>query len=141
MVAHRRHVIALLIAAPTIGMVPAGAQGRFPPDRFTNLQVLSKTATAGEVVATMKEFSRGLGVRCQYCHVGREGLPLEQFDFVSDDNARKGTARRMMQLVQFINAQLQQGAPQGSAPRVTCFTCHRGAEHPVHSPEAVKPGD
>lgn len=114
MVADRCHGMTLLIAVLTIGMVPAGAQGRFPPDRFTNLQVLPKTATAGEVVATMKAFSRALGVRCQYCHIGREGLPLEQFDFVSDDNARKATARRMMQLVQVVNTQLQQGAPPGS---------------------------
>ncbi|MEW6320507.1 MAG: c-type cytochrome [Acidobacteriota bacterium] len=133
-----------LLAGASIAWVvastpPALAQGKFPPDAFTNLQVLPKTSTAGDVIGAMKEFSRALGVRCQHCHVGREGLPLDQFNFVSDENEKKGTARVMMRLVQSINLQLRTDTGREPAPRVTCYTCHRGAEHPVHSPEAIKP--
>jgi hypothetical protein len=116
----------------TLIPLPSFAQATFPPSSFKNLQVLPKDATAGDVVGTMKTFAGSLGVRCQFCHVGQEGMPLEQFDFVSDELAQKKTARVMMRLVQDINKQIDAALPP-SAPgaRVTCFTCHRGAQKPL----------
>lgn len=29
----------------------------------------------------MRNITGALGVRCQFCHVGEEGMPLERFDF------------------------------------------------------------
>lgn len=111
---------------------PAIAQGTFPPTSFKNLQVLPKTATAGDVVGTMKTFAGSLGVRCQFCHVGQEGMPLEQFDFASDEPAHKKTARAMMRLVQDINKQIDALLPPAApGARVTCFTCHRGSQTPL----------
>jgi len=112
---------------------PAFAQGKFPPASFQNLQVLPKDATAGVVVNTMKQFANNLGVRCQFCHVGKEGLPLEQFDFVSDTIPQKTTARAMMRLTADINRQLDAAMPRAadSSPRVTCITCHRGSSKPT----------
>ena len=118
---------------------PVHAQGGFPPSTFANLQVLPAATPPGEVIATMKAFTQALGVRCQFCHVGREGMPLDQFDFVSDDNAHKRTARTMMRMVQRVNADLGAALPAGAEARVTCYTCHRGAQHPVAAPDAVKP--
>lgn len=118
------------------GAVPAVGQRAFPPDALTNLQVLPADTPPREIVPMMRGFSQGLGVRCQFCHVGREGQPLDQFDFASDAVAAKQTARAMMRLVRSINDELAKTQPQ--AARVTCFTCHRGAEHPVHAP--AKPG-
>ena len=111
---------------------PAVAQATFPPSAFKNLQVLPKDATAGIVVATMKGFANNLGVRCQFCHIGEEGLPLEQFDFVSDEKAAKRTARVMMRLASDINRQLDAALPQPaeSEPRVGCITCPRGKAKP-----------
>ena len=58
-----RHVIALAVACSMFG--PAlRAQGKFPPDSFTNLKVLPKTIGKQELVATMRGFALGLGVRC-----------------------------------------------------------------------------
>lgn len=113
--------------------IPAGAQGPFPPKSFQNLQVLPKDATAAVVVGTMKGFANNLGVRCQYCHQGEEGLPLEQFDFVSDEKPAKQAARAMMRLTQDINRQLDAAMPPppGIAARVTCITCHRGKPIPT----------
>jgi len=75
--------IVLLVPAPSF------AQNTFPPASFRNLQVLPKDSPARVVVGTMKGFANNLGVRCQFCHVGKEGLPLEEFDFVSDESRRR----------------------------------------------------
>ena len=115
----------------------APAQATFPPSSFQNLQVLPKDASARVIVATMKGFANNLGVRCQFCHIGEEGLPLEQFDFVSDEKATKRAARAMMRLTNDINRQLD-GAlppPAGAEARVTCMTCHRGKSKPTNLKE------
>ena len=113
------------------------AQGAFPPSSFKNLQVLPKDSGPGVVVGTMKGFANNLGVRCQFCHVGKEGLPLEQFDFVSDEIPQKKTARVMMRLTADINKQLDAAVPRatGAEARVTCITCHRGKSTPTNTKE------
>jgi hypothetical protein len=85
----------------------------------------------------MKGFANNLGVRCQFCHVGKEGLPLEEFDFISDAIAQKTTARAMMRLTADINKQLDAALPRASSaePRVTCLTCHRGRSTPTTAKE------
>jgi hypothetical protein len=128
------------LIAMAIGWVfpsAAGAQSTFPPPSFQNLQVLPKDASARVVVAAMKGFANNLGVRCQFCHIGEEGLPLEQFDFVSDDKATKKTARAMMRLTNDINRQLDASIPPaaGAEARVTCMTCHRGKSKPTNLKE------
>ena len=125
--------LALLLAAG-LCQAPAGAQGTFPPSSFKNLQVLPRDATARVVVGTMKGFANNLGVRCQFCHIGEEGLPLEQFDFVSDEKAAKRIARAMMRLTSDINRQLDAAVPRpaDSEPRVMCITCHRGKSKPTN---------
>ena len=126
-------IVALVVA----GVMPSFAQNTFPPASFKNLQVLAKDAPARVVVGTMKGFANNLGVRCQFCHVGKEGLPLEEFDFVSDDIAQKKTARIMMRLTDDINKQLDAAAPRaaGAEARVTCMTCHRGKSTPTNTKE------
>jgi len=110
------------------------AQNTFPPKSFVNLQVLPRDASAATVVGTMKSFANNLGVRCQFCHVGEEGLPLEEFDFVSDIKPTKNVARVMMRLTREINAQLDTAlAPAGGGgTRVSCMTCHRGKPKPTN---------
>jgi hypothetical protein len=120
-------------ALVTLLASPVLAQGTFPPSSFKNLQVMPKDSPAGAVINTMKGFAMGLGVRCQFCHVGKEGLPLDQFDFVSDTVPQKVTARAMMRLTADINKQLDAAIPRaaGTDPRVTCITCHRGSSTPT----------
>ena len=129
--------IGVVVVLAAIVAAPLSAQGTFPPASFKNLQVLPKDATARVVVTTMKGFANNLGVRCQFCHVGKEGLPLEEFDFVSDVIAQKNTARAMMRLTADINKQLDAAMPRASAaePRVTCITCHRGRSTPTATKE------
>jgi hypothetical protein len=129
-----RRLVCLLMCVAAAS--PALGQGTFPPASFKNLQVLPKDSNARVVVGTMKGFANNLGVRCQFCHVGKEGLPLEAFDFVSDEIPQKKTARIMMRLTDDINRQLDAAVPRasGAEARVTCLTCHRGKSTPAKEP-------
>lgn len=144
-----RHVLAvlgrpaLLLLVSTLVVAPAlraQAQRRFPPDSLVNLQVLPKNMPVTQVIGTMRNFAGALGVRCQHCHVGEEGMPLERFDFVSDEKRTKSVARQMMRMTQEINRRLDT-LPGRTSPglAVQCVTCHRGVARPV--PLATLVGD
>ncbi len=108
------------------------AQGKFPPDSFTNLKVLPKNIGKQELVSTMRGFALGLGVRCTYCHVGREGAPLDSLKFASDDKRTKRAARVMIDMVNHINEEHLADVPDRPEPHVVvkCETCHRGVARP-----------
>ena len=101
------------------------------PQKFTNLQVLPKNISRGDLVATMKGFTSALGVRCEHCHVG-EGDDLSKFDFASDAKPTKKVARTMVHMVEHINAEHLKGiGDPARQPKVTCFTCHQGTKTPA----------
>jgi Photosynthetic reaction centre cytochrome C subunit len=136
-------MLAVAVAA-SVGGAVAFAQQWTPPTP-KNLQVLPKDTPPRAVVATMRSFAQGLGVRCQYCHVFKGTNPddLATFDFASDEKEHKKTARVMLSMVMGINehlASVGDPAPAGEL-KVTCYTCHRGEEHPLTKrPEpAAKP--
>jgi tetratricopeptide (TPR) repeat protein len=80
----------------------------------------------------MRNFTSALGVRCQFCHVGREGQPLAEFDFASDQKRNKLVARQMMRMVAEINQRLDTIPERGKPPvTATCMTCHRGVSRPI----------
>jgi photosynthetic reaction center cytochrome c subunit len=127
--------LALLCAAP--------ASAQFPmdqiPDEFTNLELLPKDISKEQLVKVMQAFTKGLGVRCHYCHVGEEGAALSTFDFASDEKNHKKIARLMVQMVTDINERHlpklehiahQHDGEKHEAPRVECITCHRGETKP-----------
>ena len=110
----------------------AQAAGRFPPDSLVNVKVFPRTTPVIEVVGAMRNFAFGLGVRCQFCHVGEEGMPLERFDFASDEKRTKLVARQMMRMVQEINRRLDTIPGRATnGLQVTCATCHRGVSKPL----------
>lgn len=110
----------------------AGAQGPFPPTKLENLKVFPKDIPVRALLDTMGSFTRALGVRCQYCHVGNEGEPLSSFNFVSDDKPTKNKAREMLRMVGAINGEyLTKLAERRTPPiNVSCMTCHRGVAEP-----------
>jgi hypothetical protein len=124
-------VVAIAIALGP-GALASQASGKWPPDSLVNVQVFPKTTPVMDVVGAMRNFAFGLGVRCQYCHVGEEGMPLERFDFPSDEKRTKLVARQMMRMVQEINRRLDT-IPGRTAPglEVSCVTCHRGVNKPT----------
>jgi hypothetical protein len=132
-----RRLCSLLVAAClTVSGVTVAAQAKFPPDKFVNLHVIPRDAAPDVVITAMKNFTRALGVRCDFCHVGKDGMALDTFDFVADSKPQKNTARMMMRMAGEINAQLAKMAPPAPAEgqQVTCYTCHRGQTRPQHAP-------
>ena len=117
-----------LLAGPDRG----SAQGRFPTDSFKNLKVLPKTIDQRTLLNTMRGFTQALGVRCVYCHVGREEQPLDSVNFASDDKRPKRVARVMMHMVMHINEEHLAEVTDRPKPlvEVRCATCHRGVARP-----------
>lgn len=114
------------------GMLAAQASGRFPPDSLINTQVIPRSTPVIQVIGMMRNFAGDLGVRCQFCHVGEEGIPLERFDFATDQKRTKLVARQMMRMLEEINRRVDT-LPGRTAPglRVTCRTCHHGISRPM----------
>ena len=125
-----RTVPAIPLVLLLLGAAPLGAQ--FPPTRTRNLQVLPKDIPIRALIDTMRGFTRALGVRCTYCHVGEEGQPLDSFDFAADTKEAKLKARVMLGMVEHINGEHLDELPSRREPRiaVTCATCHRGVAQP-----------
>lgn len=123
-------VVLLPLAALTLLATSGSAQ--FPPDSFTNLKVLPRDINRDTLVAMMAGFTRALGVRCTYCHVGEENRPLSTYNFASDDKPTKRTARVMLQMVHHINEEHLADVEKRVQPplRVECATCHRGTTTP-----------
>jgi tetratricopeptide (TPR) repeat protein len=128
----RRAPSCALAAALILAAAPLRAQGRFPPDSLVNLKFFPKNTPVRQLIDTMRFFTFALGVRCQYCHVGQEGMPLDSFNFRSDDKRTKRTARVMLDMVHHINTEHLAQVPERPVPnvQVTCFTCHRGVPRP-----------
>jgi hypothetical protein len=130
-----RHAgLTVLLAIIALGAPgsPAAAQGKFPPDSFKNLKVLPKNISQRALIDTMRGFALALGVRCVYCHVGKEGQPLDSVNFRSDDKRTKRAARVMMHMVMHINEEHLLDVPDRPKPVVVvrCATCHRGVSRP-----------
>lgn len=123
-----------LAGALALWLAPAAVRGQIP-EEFTNLQVLPEDIARGDLVATMRGFSLGLGVRCSYCHVGEDGQPFSEYDFAADDRPEKRKARFMLEMVHYLNGErlpgLAEVADRVDPPlRVECVTCHRGLAVP-----------
>ena len=86
----------------------------------------------------MRGFTRALGVRCQFCHVGEPGTDFLEWDFASDAKPNKGVAREMMRMSWAINHETLPAIDGLANPdrewRVTCWTCHRGETVPATAP-------
>lgn len=88
-----------------------------------NLQVLEFDSLA-ELQTYMKTTADSMGVTCNYCH--------DLSDFSKDpDDKHKVEARKFMRMVKSIN----ETTLKDYEKKVTCFTCHRGREHPVTTQE------
>ena len=125
-----------VLAGVLVLAAAAGVRAQLP-QKYTNLQVLPKDIPPPQLVATMKSFAQGLGVRCEHCHVG-EGNDLSKFDFAADTKPAKATARKMIRMTAVLNAEVGTIVPPAAdaagAARMTCFTCHRGAAKPLTAP-------
>jgi tetratricopeptide (TPR) repeat protein len=102
------------------------------PEKGKNFQVFPKDFPAKKLSAVMKGFTRALGVRCTYCHVGQEGKPLSTYDFASDEKPNKTRAREMYRMLGDINDHLKKIEPSGDKRvNMWCQTCHQGRSRPL----------
>jgi tetratricopeptide (TPR) repeat protein len=103
------------------------------PERFQNLQVLPKGIARDSLVQIMRGFSFALGVRCQHCHSGGDGVSFAGVVFDSDDKPAKVKARFMLRMVDSLNRNVLAALPGRSDPPIAiqCVTCHRGLPRPT----------
>lgn len=122
------------MSVATAALILAGSAGgvaaQFPKPE--NLQVLPKDIAIDSLTQIMRGFSFALGVRCQYCHVGGDGVSFEGVVFKSDEKPAKRKARHMLRMVDQINTQLLANLESKADPpvNVQCVTCHRGSALP-----------
>ena len=92
---------------------------------FRNVQVL-KGMPIDTFFDAMGMFAASMGDDCTYCHSKEAVFRHEAF---GDPTPRIQKARQMIVMMQTLNKTYF-----GGAPRVTCFTCHRGNYQPVNAP-------
>lgn len=121
-------IILVLLARPLAAQIP---------EKFENLKVLPKDIPREQLLATMRAFSLGLGVRCEYCHEENAAAAAApgggpNLNFKADTKPTKETARFMLRMVRTINDSLLSQLTRRSDPpvRVQCVTCHRGSPLP-----------
>lgn len=87
-----------------------------------NIKVLNDLPDS-QLIPMMNLMAGSLGVRCNFCHVNKNG----QWDYPNDEKPEKGTAREMIAMTLNINKTTFKGNNE-----VSCYTCHRGATHPTN---------
>jgi thioredoxin reductase len=135
---------ALPLAAQTAAPAPSGqAKQHHQIPKPTNLQVLPKDISGRELIATMRGYSRALGVECEFCHA--EDPQTNRLNFASDAKPDKTIARTMIRMTTEINAKYLSTVndPDATAAEktVTCGTCHRGRSMPAPFAAAAATGE
>ncbi len=118
--------------SPVLALLLATAAGAAPPEKPKNLRYFPKTIARDALIQRMREFSFALGVRCQHCHAGGDGVSFDGVNFSSDAKPAKVTAREMLRLVDTLNDKLLARLPARQQPpvKMECVFCHRGLPVP-----------
>ena len=130
---HRMTVRSLVVGVISAFVMMASRAAAQIPDKFENLQYFPKDIPRDTLINVMRGFSFALGVRCQHCHAGGDGVSFEGVKFASDEKAAKRNARFMLRMVDSLNAHAFNALPERSNPpvRLECTTCHRGSPYPT----------
>jgi hypothetical protein len=83
-----------------------------------------------QLIPVMNYIAASMGRRCNFCHVNNNG----QWDYASDEKQEKNTAREMIKMTLDLNKTSFKGNLE-----VSCYTCHRGADHPASIPTLPLP--
>ncbi|MGA2145324.1 MAG: c-type cytochrome [Bryobacteraceae bacterium] len=118
-----RYALAAALLVASIPLAQA-ADPKTAEEVYKNIVQLKGTP-ADQIMPAMQFISVSLGVQCNFCHV--------QGDFASDDKPAKKTAREMMAMQAMIDKPSFNGRQQ-----VTCYSCHRGVEHPASVPAVLE---
>lgn len=127
-----RRVLAVIVLATCVSM----ADGRAVHGQeraLENLQFFPEDLPRDSLIQVMRGFSFALGVRCQYCHVGGDGVSFEGVDFASDEDPDKRKARFMLRMVETLNHGMLPLMADRDEPAIElgCKSCHRGSPRPA----------
>lgn len=122
--------VATAVSLSAVASAEAGqtapAQGPLVTENwFKNIQVL-KGVPVDTFLDAMGMFAASMGDDCTYCHSKDAVSNRDAFAVTTPRILR---ARQMIVMMRTINNNYF-----GGAPRVTCFTCHRGAYLPANAP-------
>jgi photosynthetic reaction center cytochrome c subunit len=118
-------VACVLTAALASGQAKSEQKPQMAEEVFKNVQVL-KGIPVGEFMSTMGFFSAALGMSCEDCHAANDS---KWENYAVDTSEKKRTARRMIAMMNVINKGYFAGRQV-----VTCYSCHRGGDHPMVTP-------
>jgi outer membrane lipoprotein-sorting protein len=107
----------------------ANSKPQMSEDAFKNVQVL-RGISVDEFMGTMGFFAASLNMNCVDCHVTESAGDWKRY---ADDTPLKQTARRMVLMENLLNR-----ADFGNVRMVTCYTCHRGSQHPDVTPSLLE---
>lgn len=107
----------------------SGDKAQMSDEAFKNIQVL-RGIPVSEFMNTMGFFSASLGMNCTDCHTNDSAGNWAKY---ADDTQLKNTARRMVLMENLINR-----SDFGNVRMVTCYTCHRGVQHPDVTPSLAE---
>ncbi len=111
--------------APAATGVPT-VKGKTAGEFFKNVTTPTlKSLSPSDFLGAMGVMTAAVGYDCSNCH---PGAGTDTFDWVTDSNPKKVTARKMVDMVAAINKTFFGGAQQ-----VTCWTCHHGLDLPTTS--------
>lgn len=110
-------------------MAASGDKPQMSEEAFKNIQVL-RGIPVSEFMNTMGFFAAALSMNCTDCHTSDSAGNWAKY---ADDTALKNTARRMVLMENLINR-----SDFGNVRMVTCYTCHRGAQHPDVTPSLAE---
>ena len=114
-------ITALILAGIILGW-STRSQG---DSQFKNVQVLTDL-NPDQLQDYMSAVVESLGVKkCSFCHAQ---------DKSSDEKEHKVIARKFMKMTKELN----EGFFKEMKEKVTCYTCHRGQEKPINSPEEAE---
>ena len=125
----------LIVSLALVSLVVISVAFSAPPERkFKNLKILPKNIGDKELDSVMHTFTRGLGVKCDFCHVPTADRKM---DFVSDAKPEKNIARKMMKMSKKINKKYFDYVKddQGKVIQaLSCYSCHHGEMRPAKNP-------
>ena len=112
---------------------PSGAEGEQTPAPTVVDSPTVKVLTgllAPDFQEEMNHITQAVGGSCGTCHV--------RGNFASDENPKKVTARRMLEMTKAVNQQFfpdyKPKSGESVLGRVTCYTCHQGETTPKAPP-------
>ncbi len=123
-------IIALIVTGGGLSLSLVSAQAPTPTLVDSPTVKVLTGLLAPEFQEEMNHMVQALGVTCGACHV--------RGNFASDDNPKKITARRMLEMTKAINQQFfpnhKPKSGESVLGRVTCYTCHQGESTPKLPP-------